>query len=594
MCIVSMAFMSASQKLVFAVALLAYIDHVRSLTSANGCTCTSDCAPSFDDSRPWCYTANSCGSYAYSRASYYDYCTPPSPPPPSQVDGNRYHRCYLTSDCGGQCNSWAQCTYNPYGASCTASPFAYACDLQTTTCSSDKTGYFGYCPPGTVFDTSRICTDPTKPYGCVPALLPPTPPGTCPAFSTATSCYRGITGPSAVVASYQSRTSQSNDPDLIADYRSPPVPVNVGVNVPGVPFICYSYDLPCSSDAFSYEYTASECPAGQFVTRYGFQVLPACAQTVASFVPDIQAGRVQNVVVCGTSNCRVPPVGVPSGAGAGRPPAAPPPPQQQSLTLPPPPPPKTSPPPPTTAYVPTSLSPPPPPSRSPPPPLGGASTTSARGCICAGVCGPSVDDSSPWCYTANNCGSYSLSRFSYWDYCSPPPPPPAPPSGGAGTASPSPLTQQQIDALAAAAARRRPPPFPPFLPIIITFPPPPPKLTRPVAIIASVVTVAAVSAISSGICYCCRRRRAAASAAAQEQAPLHQQQQLQEAYVVSIIPNAAPPARPDGFSSMFVGGGPAGAGAPPPYGMYYSPPAAAPPAMAPLALGAMRLASLAT
>lgn len=150
MCIVSMAFMSASQKLVFAVALLAYIDHVRSLTSANGCTCTSDCAPSFDDSRPWCYTANSCGSYAYSRASYYDYCTPPSPPPPSQVDGNRYHRCYLTSDCGGQCNSWAQCTYNPYGASCTASPFAYACDLQTTTCSSDKTGYFGYCPPGTV------------------------------------------------------------------------------------------------------------------------------------------------------------------------------------------------------------------------------------------------------------------------------------------------------------------------------------------------------------------------------------------------------------------------------------------------------------
>jgi len=46
-----------------------------------GCTCTSDCGASVDFGLAkwdWCYTANKCGMYSYTRFKYYDYCVYPA------------------------------------------------------------------------------------------------------------------------------------------------------------------------------------------------------------------------------------------------------------------------------------------------------------------------------------------------------------------------------------------------------------------------------------------------------------------------------------------------------------------------------------
>lgn len=49
-------------------------------TTVHGCTCTSSCGatPDFGSANcDWCYTANKCGHYAYTRLAYYDYCVYP-------------------------------------------------------------------------------------------------------------------------------------------------------------------------------------------------------------------------------------------------------------------------------------------------------------------------------------------------------------------------------------------------------------------------------------------------------------------------------------------------------------------------------------
>ena len=45
-------------------------------------------------------------------------------------------------------------------------------------------------------------------------------------------------------------------------------------------------------------------------------------------------------------------------------------------------------------------------------------TTSVNGCTCNGSCRTTADSlTSAWCYTSNNCGSYSILRGAYYDYC---------------------------------------------------------------------------------------------------------------------------------------------------------------------------------
>lgn len=340
-----MAFWSTHRGVVFAVAL-AYIGHVHALTSAKGCTCTSDCGPSFDDSRPWCYTANSCGSYAYSRASYYDYCTPPSPPPPPQSssDGNQYHRCYQASDCSSQCSSWAQCTFNPNGPSCAASPFSYSCDFRTTSCAGDMTGYYGYCPPNTGFSLSSTCTTPTSPYGCVAALTiqasppssPPPPPRSPPPPFISTPPTAQSICPSPV-AGVRCLTSYVPNPSCtiqsapcwsaFAPTSSAGLPV---IAAPSDRFgICVKATFTCTADNSDAIGGTGYCSArniGAVVTVYdGFtgatqsQSVGMCEMFFAYVRPNATA---TGISFCSTNNCNAPPTqtSTPSPATSPSPP----------------------------------------------------------------------------------------------------------------------------------------------------------------------------------------------------------------------------------------------------------------------------------
>merc|ERR1719192_712230 len=47
-------------------------------------------------------------------------------------------------------------------------------------------------------------------------------------------------------------------------------------------------------------------------------------------------------------------------------------------------------------------------------------TQTYQGCKCKSACGATVDfgeGNCDWCYTEGNCGHFSLSRLSYYDYC---------------------------------------------------------------------------------------------------------------------------------------------------------------------------------
>lgn len=118
-------------------------------------------------------------------------------------------------------------------------------------------------------------------------------------------------GPPGAVAWYQ---NQSSNAQTAANSRSPPVAVPVGN--PQLPFACYSYSNPCTAlvppagsvPAGSTQFlTAAQCPPGQFITQFSYVYVGNCASQLAGLTayPDMY----QNVVACGSSNCRVPQAG---------------------------------------------------------------------------------------------------------------------------------------------------------------------------------------------------------------------------------------------------------------------------------------------
>ena len=212
---------------------------------ADACTCTSTCATSLDSpNSAWCYTANSCGTWSYSRNAYYDWCTPaPAPAPPAQQSG-----CYSASNCGNNCGSGTSCQ-----------------DKSLTTCLTAGYGYKYYCV------ASSPAPTPASPNNAAP----PSSSGLCPSSSPSTStlsCNLGFSVPSAPLPSGM----------------QPVIATSIGQTSPSNGEACYHLGLTCNNVFTGLSNSAASVSGGNPVTQAVLQelVATACPPQVANMQVD--------------------------------------------------------------------------------------------------------------------------------------------------------------------------------------------------------------------------------------------------------------------------------------------------------------------
>lgn len=182
--------------------------------------------------------------------------------------------------------------------------------------------------------SSSLCNAPSaSALATGPASYPPPPAQSqapvCPASSSVSACYVGVSGPPAAVASFKATDADGSLP-------SPPVPLTLPAAYVSAPSICASYSRRCSDlteNRYSLSFlngtkgplTGLMCPTGQLVTVYTYESVAACPASMAALA---SAKRIAylNLAVCATNNCNAPPDPPPPAPASALPPPPPPPP----------------------------------------------------------------------------------------------------------------------------------------------------------------------------------------------------------------------------------------------------------------------------